>query len=167
MAKEKCYPVPFGDVTICRNNSEGQCKLWNKECDNIIEDKMAKEKSKPIKKYTEEEQFERRQEDNAVITGKKKEDENSLENWSKVIQESAKRHAEQRVRWMKEAGKPDQVIIVEDYKHDEKMITHKIGFWKIKEGVLVVPFDKLGPNPMMQRVFTLEFIDKLVKTSEE
>lgn len=35
MSKIKCYPVPFGDITICNNNKDGQCKLQNKKCDNV------------------------------------------------------------------------------------------------------------------------------------
>ena len=40
--KEKCYPVPFGNVTICDNNKKSQCKLWNKKCDNIQEKQNGK-----------------------------------------------------------------------------------------------------------------------------
>lgn len=118
-------------------------------------------KSKPIKKYTEEEQFERRQEDNAVIVGKKKE-QNLLAGWSKIIDDEAKQVEERRKQWQKQIGEPNQIIVIDDYKHDDKMITHKFGFWKISEGVLVIQINKLGPDPARQQVFTTEFIEKLV-----
>jgi len=168
MAKEKCYPVSgFGNITICNNNKGGQCKLWNKKCDNIIMKNNREEKSKPIKKYTEEEQFERRQKDNAVIIGKKKEEKNTLAGWSKIIADSAKQAQEEKVKWQKEIGEPNQIIEIVDYKHDDKMIIHKLGFWKIEEGVLVIQINKRGPDPATQQIFTMEFIDKLVKTLEK
>jgi len=37
LSKEKCYPVSSDNITICNNNKEGWCKLWNKKCNNIIE----------------------------------------------------------------------------------------------------------------------------------
>lgn len=128
---------------------------------------MAKEKSKPVKKYTEEEQFERRQEDNTVITGKKKEEKNNLAGWNKVIQDSAKQVQEERVKWQEQIGEPDEIYEVDDYKFGEKKQINKFGLWKIPEGVLVVRFDKRGPNPATQQIFTSEFIEKLVKTLEK
>lgn len=86
MAKRKCYPVPFGNVTICDNNKEGQCKLWNKKCDNIIEDKeTAKE-------------------------------ENSLAGWSNAIRDSAKQAKEQRKEWQKFMGDPQELLIIGEYE---------------------------------------------------
>jgi 8-oxo-dGTP pyrophosphatase MutT (NUDIX family) len=39
--EEKCYPVPYGDVSTCPKNTwsakikHGWCSLFNKKCDNI------------------------------------------------------------------------------------------------------------------------------------
>ena len=34
--KEKCYPVPHGDVSTCPKNEQGYCSLFDKKCNNIL-----------------------------------------------------------------------------------------------------------------------------------
>lgn len=120
---------------------------------------MTKEKrSKPAKRYTEEEQLARRQEDCAAITGK-----SDLAGISEAIHESAEQAEEQRTEWQRLIGEPDQVYEVEGYKYG----FWKYGFWNVPEGVLVVRIDKRGPNPATQQIFTTEFIEKLNKAQGE
>ena len=113
------------------------------------------EKSKPVKKYTEEEQLQRRKEDHAVITGKK--DGNSLAGWTEAIEESGKQVDDERKEWQALIGEPNQVITINEYKY---------GFWRNPMGVMVAKIDKRGPNPATRQFYTVEFIEKLVKTLE-
>lgn len=34
--KEKCYPVPHGNVSTCPKNEQGHCSLFDKQCNNIL-----------------------------------------------------------------------------------------------------------------------------------
>lgn len=35
--KSECYPCPIGNVGICPHNENEHCNLFNKKCNNIIE----------------------------------------------------------------------------------------------------------------------------------
>ena len=32
--EEKCYPAPFGNISMCPHNEQGRCVRLNKKCDN-------------------------------------------------------------------------------------------------------------------------------------
>jgi len=85
-------------------------------------------------------------------------EENLLADWSNVIKESANQYDEQRKKWQMEMGEPDQILTMTEYK---------FGFWKCKDGVLVVQIDKRGPNPATQLFYSVEFIETLNKTLEK
>jgi len=85
------------------------------------------------------------------------EHENSLADWTEAIEESTRQDNEDRSQWQEQMGRPNQIIEIDEYKY---------GFWYCIEGVIVYKIDKRGPNPATRQFYSVEFIEKLVKTLE-
>ena len=81
----------------------------------------------------------------------------TLSEWCAAIRESTRQADNERKEWQERIGDPKCVYEIGDYV---------FGFWEMKDAVLVANIDKRGPNPATQRVFTMGYIENLVKTLE-